>query len=354
MSSGSADVVGKTAHLTHEWEGSVGAFCAIIRPRKSILEGYLAHWLLGPEFTSWRQSQCMGLNIKNLRKAELERLGVPLPPPSEQLRIVEILDQADALRKKRAEADAKATRILPALFYQMFGDASTNPKGWNVCALDSVIESTRNGMYKPAEFYGQGVSILKMFNIQDGELDLTRVDLIQVDDDELETYGLHPGDILMNRVNTPNLVGKCAVITENVGKAVFESKNIRIRLHEDMVTADYVATYLNSPFGHGSLRSGVKHAIGMAPINNTDLRNVRMPLPPIELQHRWTQVVRALRKSRMDQRQSRSRIDALFGNLLHCSFSGNLTAQWREAHMKELLAEMEAQAKALGDAKPKV
>ena len=65
-----------------------------------------------------------------------------VPSVSEQRRIVEILDQADTLRKKRAEADAKASRILPALFYKMFGDPATNPKGWAVGTLDDVILNT--------------------------------------------------------------------------------------------------------------------------------------------------------------------------------------------------------------------
>ena len=60
-----------------------------------------------------------------------------LPSPSSANS--EILDQADALRKKRAEADAKAERILPALFIKMFGDPAMNPKGWEKGQLSSVL-----------------------------------------------------------------------------------------------------------------------------------------------------------------------------------------------------------------------
>jgi len=56
-----------------------------------------------------------------------------------------------------------------------------------------------------------------------------------------------PGDILLNRVNTPELVGKCAVITNQIGKAVFESKNIRVRVDQQRALPDYVAAYINSP-----------------------------------------------------------------------------------------------------------
>ena len=193
-----------------------------------------------------------GATIKGVTRDDINQLPIPLPAPSEQQRIVEMLDQADALRKKRAEANAKAARILPTLFYKMFGDPAANLKEWKVVELNDVIADTRNGLYKPSKFYGSGIGILKMFNIKDGELNLSRIDLIEVTNKEFEAYQLIPGDILINRVNTPELVGKCAIITDEVGKAVFESKNIRIRVKSDRVTPEYVATYINSPFGHAA------------------------------------------------------------------------------------------------------
>jgi len=95
-------------------------------PKPHIKSWYLYYWMLQFDL---RSISNIG-PVPSMRKTEVERVSIPLPPPSEQHRIVEILDQADALRKKRAEADAKAARILPALFYKMFGDPATNPKGW--------------------------------------------------------------------------------------------------------------------------------------------------------------------------------------------------------------------------------
>ncbi len=80
----------------------------------------------------------------------LKKVNIPLPFLSEQRRIVEILDQADALRKKRAEAEAKAARILPVLFYKMFGDPATNPKGWPKKKLGDLIK-VKSGNFLPAK-----------------------------------------------------------------------------------------------------------------------------------------------------------------------------------------------------------
>ncbi len=77
MSSGSIAIVGKTARLDHDWSGSVGAFCAIIRPKPAVLDNFLDFYLRGPQFTSWRQTTGIGLNIKNLRSLSLRRFQFP-------------------------------------------------------------------------------------------------------------------------------------------------------------------------------------------------------------------------------------------------------------------------------------
>jgi len=288
-----------------------------------------------------------GTTRAKLNKGDAQRIPIPLPPLSEQHLITELLGQADGLRRQREEADQVSDRILPALFHKMFGDPGTNPKGWPRVRLESVIGETRNGLYKHADFFGRGTQILKMFNILEGRLNLERVDRVELTDDELADYGLEPGDILVNRVNTPELVGKCAVIPAELGAAVFESKNIRVRLKFNEAEPNYVAHFLNTSFGHGTLCQGVKHAIGMATINNSDLRNCLLPLPPIEMQREWAKHVASVRGITTRTESAKKNLESLFQVLLHRAFTGELTAKWREAHLKELLVEMEHQAKLL-------
>jgi type I restriction enzyme S subunit len=240
-----------------------------------------------------------------------------------------------------------AERILPALFYDMFGDPASNPKGWPVVPLGDVISDTRNGLYKHADYYGRGTQILKMYNIQAGVLHLARIDLVELTDDELDAYRLIPGDILLNRVNTPELVGKCAVIPASLGEAVFESKNIRVRLDSKRVTPEYVAHYLNSSPGHAALRSSVKHAIGMATVNNEGLRSVVIPLPPLPLQRVWSRAVRSNDETRHNRADSKRIADTLLDVLLHRAFSGELTAKWREKNKALVESEMAEQKRIL-------
>lgn len=99
VSSGSASLVGKTAMLDQDWSGSVGAFCAIVRPGKGVSSKYLSFWLRGPQFSSWRAAATTGANIQNLRISALAELKMRLPPLDEQERIAARLsDQMLAAR----------------------------------------------------------------------------------------------------------------------------------------------------------------------------------------------------------------------------------------------------------------
>ncbi len=109
MSSGSSTVVGKSAPLHQEWNGSVGAFCGIIRAGNANTASYLAYWLRSPSFLAWRDAQARGANIQNLRFSQLANLLCPIPPAAEQQRISTLL----------AERMAEVKRVRVALETQL-------------------------------------------------------------------------------------------------------------------------------------------------------------------------------------------------------------------------------------------
>lgn len=139
-SSGSSEVVGKTAIAEQDWEGSFGAFCAGIRANpKKCDPVYLFYYLRSPIFRAWTQNSS-GANIKNIRKSELDLFGVPVPPLSEQRRIAAILDKADTIRRKREQMLAMADRFLKSMFFEMFGDPISNTKRLPTVVLGDLIK----------------------------------------------------------------------------------------------------------------------------------------------------------------------------------------------------------------------
>ena len=320
-------------------------------PRPGLESRYLA-WCL--HFHSDRIAGLAGsTTFKEVAKSALKRFRIPLPSLSEQRRIVEILDQADHLRRRRADADAKAERILPALFIKMFGDPRTNPMGWRTAPLGDAIVETQYGTSKRANTDGQGVPVLRMNNISSsGEIDLAEVKFVDLEPAELERQLLQPGDILFNRTNSIELVGKTGLWTESEHPAVAASYLIRVRVDRGKVLPSYLWGLMNTPYIKTVLATKARRAVGMANINATELRRLPGMFPRIQCQWDFDTLLGSIRQANDYRHRSRISIEQLFTHLLNRAFSGDLTASWREAHSKELLQEMERQAKAAAKITP--
>jgi len=321
-----------------------------LRPDPRVLDrNFLAYYLRSPRFLAFASSTVAGVKMPRIIMGKLFEHEIPLPPLSEQRRIVEILDQADALRKKRAEADAKAARILPALFYKMFGDPATNPKGWPVRPLGDLIQfGPQNGLYKPATDYGTGTPILRIDSFDDGVLRSDRpLKRVRINDTELRTYGLRVGDIVVNRVNSPELLGKSTLIESLNEPTVFESNMMRLAVNPAIVRSSYIIHLLQTRAARNFLLTRSKRAVNQASINQDDVRAIPVPVPPPAMQVSFEEHWRKIARATSHQIHARVRLNSLFQVLLLRACEGSLTARWREAHMKELLAEMEAQSKLL-------
>lgn len=289
------------------------------RPGVEIVAKYLFYALRTVDYLALCHGAVKG---KCLNRASLNRIPVPLPPLSEQQRIVEILDQADALRKKRAEADDKAARILPALFYKMFGDPATNPKGWEQKPFDDTFADCtakfpklqRNAYHQAGKFpiVDQGKELIAGYTDDKS--------LVTAVEQPVIVFGDHTR--IVKFVDFPFVAGAD-------GSRVFMAKK--------GFSPAFLAVQLE-----------------LQPIPNLgysrhmrEVRRLHFIAPPFELQASFAQHVMDGRQLLRSQAACSSRIDALFQGLLHRAFTGDLTAKWREAHMKQLLVEMEAQAKSL-------
>ena len=257
-----------------------------------------------------------------LNKSNFAKIKMPLPPISEQRRIVEILDQADALRKKRAEADAKAARILPALFYKMFGDPATNPKGLDKKTLGDLI-NVRSGNFLPAKnmdlegqypvYGGNGI------NGYHSECMFEQPVIV------LGRVGAYCGAIYYSEPN--------CWVTDNALYVAEQSDD----LHPRYLTEALRVANLNQYAGRA----------GQPLISGSRIYPVEILIPPPEDQKTFARSIVNLHREEKRRKDADDHIQKLFSVLLHRAFTGDLTAQWRETHMKELLAEIEEQAKVL-------
>lgn len=263
-----------------------------------------------------------GATFKEISSAVVSRIRIPVPPLSEQKRLAAILNCADALRAKRRLALAQLTMLTRAMFVDTFGDPATNPKKWSIRAIGDLLESATYGTSEKSASSGE-FPVLRMNNItRSGEIDLSALKFMDLAESKRDRYLVRPGDVLFNRTNSPDLVGKSAVF-RGPGVVAYAGYLIRLRCSAE-TDPEFLTAFLNSAYAKRMLRSMCKTIIGMANINATEIQAMRVPHPALELQRIFAERVRAIESLKDRQRKGLAELDALFASLQHRAFNGTL------------------------------
>ena len=324
-SANSWNLVGKCCWIPElPWESTFGGFVTVLRAnRKKAFPRYLYHWFSSPHVQDFARS--FGRQTTNISNLDLNRclkMPVPLPPLSEQKRIAEILDQADALRAKRRAALALLDELTQSIFLDMFGDPVTNPKGWEMGTIKDLLESASYGTSEKSESVGE-FPVLRMNNIsRTGEMDFTDLKYMDLKSSEHDRYLVRSGDVLFNRTNSAELVGKTGLFRE-ARKMAYAGYLIRLRTN-DANEPEYLSVFLNSAYAKKMLRGMCKSIIGMANINATEIQCMRVAMPPNNLQRSFAARVSDVEKLKTVLRNSLAELDQLFASLQHRAFRGEL------------------------------
>lgn len=286
-----------------------------------------------------------------LNKGNFEKMLIPVWPLREQARIVELLDEADRLRRLRREADAKAACILPALFLKLFGDPAMNPMGWPEKPLSKVIETVEAGWSalsdgRPRE--GNEHGVLKVSAVTSG---VFRPEENKAVIDVSKARSLiipKRGDLLFSRANTRELVAASCVVESDCQNLFLPDKLWRL----GPVHREASGMFLKELFWRDGIRDKFRAASSgssgsMLNISQDAMLRTVAPIPPFHLQERFESLAWDVMDALHHAKVAAEGIDSIWSNLLQHAFSGQLTAQWREAHMQELLDEMAQQARDL-------
>ena len=260
--------------------------------------------------------------IAIVSKSKFGQLEIPLPPLPEQRRIAAILDKADALRAKRREALAQLDELTQSIFIEMFGDPATNPKQWPIVTVGDLLQSASYGTSEKSYATGQ-LPVLRMNNItRSGDIDLANLKYMDLDDSELGRYTVRKGDVLFNRTNSADLVGKTAIFREDETMA-YAGYLIRLRTNARN-EPEYLAAFMNSPYAKRVLRGMCKSIIGMANINATEVQSILIGQPPLSLQTQFRERIETLIPVKASHQVMLGELNALFTSLQHRAFRGEL------------------------------
>jgi type I restriction enzyme S subunit len=266
-----------------------------------------------------------GATVHSVQSGFIENLQVPMRPREDQRRIVDLLARAEGIVRLRREAQQKAAELIPAIFIDTFGEPATNPKGWPVVPLGEVIKrGPSNGLYKHRSAYGAGTPILRIDGFYDGVITgLSQLKRVQLEDeDELRRFALVEGDIVVNRVNSPEYLGKSAIVPRLAEPTVFESNMMLFGVDGSRVLPEFVIALLQQPASRRHLLANAKHAINQSSINQQDVKSVPVPLPPVALQQAFAQRIAAVASIRGQQAEATSTAQASFDALLAGAFRG--------------------------------
>lgn len=295
-----------------------------VRPER-MDSGYLRYLL--PGVVKSIEARTPHSTVKHLSAKQLEAISVPLPPLAEQRRIAALLDRADAIRRKRQQAIRLADDLLRSAFLDMFGDLVTNPRGWKTKRLGTLItDGPQNGLYRPATDYGTGTPIVRIDSFSDGEIrDLQGLKRVRLDAETAASFRLAESEILINRVNAPNLVGKSAIVPQLSEPTVFESNMMRLRVDARFILPEFLVAQLQTPYVRRQIFKGTKDAVNQSSINQDDVRSFEVRVPPLDTQQRFLEVKRRALGLRMQLRESLQESSFLFASLVHRAFLDSVT-----------------------------
>ena len=240
-----------------------------------------------------------GSSQPQLTQQGLARVEVPVPPLAVQERIVKLLDEADELRKLRAQADHRTAALLPALFHKMFGDPATNPERWPVMKLIEVTSPKQWPTITQDQLTASGFPVYGANG---------RIGFYSAFNHETPTV------LITCRGATCGTINVCAPKSYVTGNA--------------MALDDPNPELLNVSFLESVLRvRGVQDTItgtAQPQITRQSLARVSFPVPALPLQQEFAQRVAEIRAMETAQAASRQRLESLFQSLLHRAFNGEL------------------------------
>ena len=274
------------------------------------------------------------------KEEEFLQLVMPLPPPAEQQAIVERWRSAQS---QITAANVRVEKVSERIDYDCYGaigfkiaERKTPPKvfaapwagfgRWSVsfnqqtltgmdleagkyplATLDSFLTLVQYGTSEKANAQGRGVPVLRIGNIKDRVVDMTNLKHVELPPKTAESLTLKDGDMLIIRTSgSRDLVGTCAVFHGN-DQAVFASYLIRLRFDTARANPDYVCWFLNSALGRQQVDS-ISRQIMQNNINSEEIRTLRVPLPPLEVQRKLVERLTAARTEIARERAAASQL----------------------------------------------
>lgn len=281
---------------------------------EKVLPSYLAYFLRSAEFLNFAKTVTAGAKMPRMVMSEFWRYEVPLPPLTEQRRIVSILDKANALRIKRREALAQLNQLAQSIFLEMFGDPATNPKRFPTRKLGEIIKF-EGGAQPPASTFSNtpGEDKIRLVQIRDFKTDKFKTFIPR----SLARRFFDVDDVMIGRYGPPVF---------QILRGLSGSYNVALMkaVPRDGVTKEFVFHLLREPRLQKFVMSNSERTAGQSGVNLELLEAYEAYLPPIHLQRMFEQQMTVLSKLVTNQSEADRACSQMFESLQYRAFQGAL------------------------------
>lgn len=265
------------------------------------------------------------VTVKHLSAKELNKLELDVPELTKQDKIADTFSRLERIIEARKEELEKLDELIKARFVEMFGDPYVNPLKWKMLKIkDAVTIEPQNGLYKPQSDYvtdGSGTPILRIDGFYNGRVtDFSSLKRLKCSGMEQQRYLLLEDDIVINRVNSIEYLGKCAHIKGLLEDTVYESNMMRMHFDSKYYNPVYICKLLCSQYIYDQIVNHAKKAVNQASINQKDVLDFNIYQPPLDLQNEFADFVNQVDKSKVKVQKALNETQKLFDSLMQQYF----------------------------------
>lgn len=308
-----------------------------LRPTGAIIPEFAVHYLRSKVVYLHASQLAAGANLPRVPASSFDRIPIVLPTVLEQQRIVDLFGHLNVVAKAKQTINEQIDQLVRTAYWEHFSEWYTKDGLVDPVRISKYVADSQYGVSEAMEETGSN-AVLRMNSITtSGWLDLSDLKYANLSTKDIKATKLHDGDLLFNRTNSKELVGKCAIWRETAGAFSYASYLVRFRLKEGMLPEFLWAT-LNSAYGKYRLLNSAKQAVSMANVSPTDLGRITVPLPPLALQEKFAEFVRQIEKLREQMQSNFAAFKELQFVVTQQALLGDLTAQWREQNKAKIEA----------------
>ena len=317
----------RVAYVSDQYDDQICStgYC-VLRSDKSLHNRFLYFWLLTDEVTKRVEGIQRGASYPAIRDSDVKNLEISLTPLPEQRRIAAVLLLVQRAIEQQERLIALTTELKKALMHKLFTEGTRGepqkqteigpvPKSWEILPLGEAIDLTQYGLSVRADGSG-AYPMLRMTNQVAGKIVTNELKYVDLSDDDFAKFCVRPGNVLFNRTNSFDLVGRTAIFDLD-GDYVFASYLIRIRTNDKKLNPFFLNHYFNWHKTQIRLKSIATRAVSQSNISATRLKGFKIPVPCLKDQTVIVANLDLLDVKQGHHQKIRASLQDLFRTLLH-------------------------------------